>query len=245
MKKTLLALLSVIILLGTVNAAGAKVKATSPETAQAIKYYKAKNYVQTYVACTNIIKKDPSNALAQYYLAMSSVQLGRRDEAINAYDAVIVLSENSVLGSYAKKGKRCIEFPSQCHESDTSSTESWEDKFIKGSYGSGFSKKARGVHEREQIENIKREINRYDELPASKFKDYKDYSSQAPSNDEIVAAIRTLQRAGLSDVSGVLTSSDSSRNYDMLNTLFSNNGSTNLNPQLIQSLLTTQMSASF
>jgi len=252
MKKALLVILSIIIMFGTISAASAKVKATSPETAQAIRYYKAKNYVQTYVACQDIIKKDPSNALAQYYLAMSSVQLGRRDEAIAAYDAVISLSENGVLGSYAKKGKRCIETPSLCHEPENVEQESWEDKFIKGSYGSGFSKKARGVHEREQMENIKREINRYDELPASKFKDYKDFSSQAPTNDEIVAAIRTLQRAGLSDiisgksdVAGLLGTSDKSRDYDMLNVLFGNNGGSNLNPQVIQSLLTTQMTASF
>ena len=253
MKKTLLGILSVLIMLASVNVVSAKVKATSPATAQAIKYYKAGNYVQSYLACEEIVKKDQSNALAQYYLAMSSVQLGRKDQAINAYDAVIALSSNGVLGSYAKKGKRCLQTPLLCHEPDENAvSETWEDKFIKGSYGSGFSKKARGVHEKEKIENIKREINRNEELSPDKFKGYKDYSSQAPSNDEIVAAIRTLQRAGLSDVisnrsevSDMLGINDANQSYQMLNMLYGNNNGSNLSPQVIQSLLTTQMTTNF
>ena len=257
MKKTMLRILSVLILMASVNVVYAKVKATSPETAQAIKYYKSGNYSQAYIACTKIVKKDPSNALAQYYLAMSNVQLGNKDDAINAYNNVISLSENTVLGSYAKKGKKCIETPELCHEPDQKPVEeSLEDRFIKGSYGSGFSQKARGVHEREKIENLKREINRYDEMSPDKFKGYKDFSSYAPTNDEIVAAIRTLQRAGISDavfgkgygsdIYGMLGTNNNSGNYEMLNMLYNNKGgNADLNPQVIQSLLSTQMTANF
>ena len=256
MKKTLLGILSILIVAASVNIASAKVKATSPETAQAIKYYKSGNYVQAYLSCTNIVNKDPSNALAQYYLAMSNVQLGRKAEAIDAYDTVINLSEGTVLGSYAKKGKRCIEDPSMCHApSEEEQQETPEDKFIKSKYGSGFSKRARGVHEKESIEDIRREINRNDEIAPDKFRNYKDFSSYAaPSNDEIVAAIRVLQRAGMtdmisggysSDVSGMLGAASSDRNYEVLKMLYGNNSSTGLNPQLIQSLLSTQMTSSF
>lgn len=257
MKKTILRILSVLILMASVNVAYAKVKATSPETAQAIKYYKSGNYTQAYLSCTNIVKKDPSNALAQYYLAMSNVQLGNKDEAIAAYNTVISLSENGILGSYARKGKRCIEEPSMCHAPEKPVVElSPEEKFIKGKYGSGFSQKARGVHEKEKIENLKREINRYDELAPDKFRGYKDFSSYEPTNDEIVAAIRTLQRAGISDavlgnnknsdLYGILGTNYSGRNYEMLNMLYnSKGGTTELNPQVIQSLLSTQMTTNF
>ena len=254
MKKTMLRILSVLILMASVNVAYAKVKATSPETAQAIKYYKAGNYTQSYITCTEIIKKDPANALAQYYLAMSNVQLGNKEEAINAYNNVISLSEKSILSSYAKKGKRCIETPSMCHEPEKPLIEETpEDKFIKGIYGSGFSQKARGIHEREKIENLKREINRNEELSPDKFRGYKDFSSYAPTNDEIVAALRTLQRAGLSDAAfgnnsdiyGILGADNSGRNYEMLNMLYNKGGATELSPQVIQALLSTQMTASF
>ena len=103
MKKTVIRVLSVLILLASVNVVYAKVKATSPATAQAIKFYKAGNYVQSYIKCTAIVEKDPSDALAYYYLAMSNAQLGKKDEAIRAYDNAIYLSPNGVLGSYAKK----------------------------------------------------------------------------------------------------------------------------------------------
>lgn len=257
MKKTMLRILCVLLLMASVNVVYAKVKATTPETAQAIKYYKAGNYTQTYILCSKIVKDDPSNALAQYYLAMSNVQLGRKDDAINAYNNVIILSENGVLGSYAKKGKRCIEEPSLCHEPVKKEVEeSPEDRFIKGSFGSGFSEKARGVHEKEKMENLRREINRNEELAPDKFRGYKDFSSYAPTNDEIVAAIRTLQRAGLSDavlgngyasdVSSLLGTGNSGKNYDIMNMLYSKNGgAVDLNPQIIQSLLSTQMSANF
>ena len=242
MKKTFLTILSAIVLLTSVNIVSAKVKTTDAQTAQAIKYYKSGNYVQTSVACDKIIKNHPDNSLAHYYLAMSYVQLGKKDEAIAEYEKVLELSQNTVLGSYAKKGKICIEEPDRCNAPEPSKVdETWEDKFIKSNYG--FSQKARGVHEREKIENLKREINRNDEMSPSKFRGYKDYSSYSPTNDEIVAALRTLQKAGLSDVIAVNGgSSDSSR--EMLNLLYGSN-SANLNPQVIQSLLTTQMSTNF
>ena len=249
MKKIVLRILSVMILVTSVNAVYAKVKATNPATAQAIKYYKAGNYTQAYMACDEIVQKDPSNALAQYYLAMSYVQLGRKSDAISAYDRVIYLSQNGVLGSYAKKGKKCLETPSQCKEplekpGDENDTP--EDKFIKGAFGSGFSHKARGIHEKEKIENIKREINRYDELAPDKFKEYKDFSTQAPTNDEIVAAIRTLQRAGIAESIGIGAYSPYNNNLEMLNLVYGNNAKNlNLSPQVIQSLLSTQMSTGF
>ena len=254
MKKMILGLLSVLVLAASVNVAYAKVKVTSPETAQAIKYYKSGDYTQAYLKCTEIVKNDPSNALATYYLAMTFVQLGKKDEAINAYEKVIDLSQNSVLGSYATKGKRCIETPEDCHAPEIKADESPEDRFIKGAFGSGFSEKAREVHEIEKIKSIQREINNNDELTPDKFRGYKDFSSYAPTNDEIVAAIRTLQRAGIadsfigngSDVYGILGSGEQNRNYDVMNMLYAAGGkNTDLNPQIIRSLMSAQMSANF
>jgi len=257
MRKTLLGLLSILIFVTSVNVANAKVKATSPETAQVIKYYKEGNYVQSLLSSQKIVDKDPSNALAVYYYAMSNVQLGHEKEAIAAYDSVISMSGRSILGAYARKGKKCLVDPSKCHEPiDVLEEDTWEDRFIKGKYGSGLSKSAREVHEREKMEHLKREINKNENIAPATFKEYKDYSSYAPTNDEIVEAIRTLQRAGLSDtvygsnygsdVYNMLGAGNINRNYEMLNMLYSDrNGVSNMNPQLIQSLLSTQMSANF
>ena len=180
----------------------AKTAVTNPATTEAIKLYKSGNYTNAYMALNAIVKKDQTNALAYYYLAMTEVQLGKIDDAVKNYETVIKMSPNGVLGSYAKKGKKCVETPEKCHEPEVvQNNDTEEDKFIK-SYKATFSKEARGVYEQQKINNLRREINRQEELTPQRFKEYKDFSSEVPTNDEIVTALRTLQRAGLSDVMG-------------------------------------------
>ena len=259
MKKPILILLSVLILGTMATVVNAKPATTSPATAAGIKLYKAGNYTESYTTFSEIVKKDPSNALAYYYLGMSSVQLGKKSEAIENYNRAVELSPNGVLGSYAKKGIRCAEDPYTCHEApkeEGENVDTAEDKFIRGHFGSGLSDQARGVYEKQKIDNIKREMNRNNEIPAQRFKEYKDFSSQGPSNEEIVSAIKTLQAAGLtnvlggqnySDISYMMGTQNNTNGYEMLNMLFGNNSGSNanINPQVIQSLLTTQMTAGF
>lgn len=247
MKKSVLALLTVMVFAATISVASAKTAVTSSETARAIRFYKAGNYTEAYVSFKEIVKKDPSNGLAYYYLGMSSTQLGRREEALENYDKAIALSPNGILGKYAKTGKRCIELPTKCRVDDDSDW-SEEDKFIKGR--TKYTNEARSVHEKEKLENLKREINRNQDISPRDFREYKDFSSQAPTNDEIVNAIRTLQRAGIStnnDVYGIIGSHNGNSEYDILNALFAKGDSSaqNLSPQLIKSLLSTQMTSSF
>ena len=52
----------------------------------------------------------------------------------------------------------------------------------------------------QKVENLMREMNRKDNITPQKFKEYKDFSNAAPSNDEIVAALRVLQRAGFGNI---------------------------------------------
>lgn len=245
MKKSILVLLSILVCAATINIASAK-STSNPSLASAIRMYKAGNYAQSYNLLTNIVSKDPSNAVAYYYLAMNLAQIGKKDEAIANYEKVLTLSTNGQLTRYAKKGKTCLEDPEKCNE--PTDDESDMDKFIRRSYGSGFSKEARSEYEKQKIENLMREMNRKDDIPAQKFRDYKDFSSEVPTNDEIVTALRTLQRAGLSNM--VLNNSYSelsalsgrnNNEYDMINMLIGGRNNS-LSPQVIQSLITNQMS---
>ena len=98
------------------------------------------------------------------------------------------------------------------------------------------------------IDNMKREINRNKDIAPQKFKDYKDFSSQAPTNDEIVNALRVLQRAGLTNIGNnselsLLTGSRSEN--DILLNMLTGQGTSTMSPQVIQSLLTNQMSIGF
>ena len=250
MKKHILVILSVLICTMSMAVVDAK-STTSPALASAIKMYKTKNYSGCYIALNDIVKKDPSNALAYYYLAMSSAQIGKKDEAIDNYTKVMSLSPNGVLGKYAAKGKVCLENPDKCHEPEEAADP--DDAFIRGGFGSGFSEKVRSDYEKQKIENLMREMNRGKDVQPQNFKDYKDFSSQAPTNDEIVAVLRVLQRAGLSDLVrgnnvtdlSLLTGNQGYNNENAVLNMLTGNGSSSLNPQVIQSLLTNQMSIGF
>ena len=253
MKKYLLLLLSVLICTSSINFASAK-STSNPALASAIRLYKAGNYSQCYTALNSIIKKDPSNAVAYYYLAMTSAQIGKKDDAIQNYEKVITLSPDGQLGRYAQKGKTCLEDPEKCHENDSQVTSL--DEFIQQGFGSGFSNEARSEYEKQKIQNMMREMNRGEDITPQKFKEYKDFSSMnsngTPSNDEIVNALRVLQRAGFTDLINngynsdisLLSGNQNNQNNAMLNMLLGRDSS-NLSPQVIQSLLTNQMTAGF
>jgi len=255
MKKSLIAILTILFMFSAINIANAKVTTSNSSLASAIKMYKAKNYSQAYLTLKNVVKKDPSNSVAYYYLAMTSAQVGNKEEAIENYEKVLSLSPSGQLQYYATKGKTCLEEPDKC--SEPASEESEFDRFVRGKFGSGFSDKARGTYEKQKIENLMREMNRKENITPNKFKEYKDFSSQAePTNEEIVAALKTLQKAGFGDlVNGggynsdlsILTgySNNSNNEYEILNLLLGKGQNSNIDPRLIQSLLTNQMSSSF
>ena len=245
MKRKLLTLLSIAVLTASTGMSYAKTTNNS-ELVTAIKLYKAQDYTSSYSKLQTSIKKDPSNPLAYYYLAMVYSQLGNAEEAKKNYEKTVTLTnENSKLHDYALKGRICLESEEACKEFKDKQASSLEN------LTKGFSKKVHGEYEKLKIENLMREMNRSDDIPASDFREYRDFSSMnnqaAPSNDEIVAAIRTLQNAGLmnsvtngySDLS-LLTGLESQQNnwYGAYN-----NGQ--LSPQVIQAMLSNNMSFGF
>ena len=242
MKKKILGLLSILVLVSTIGTAYARTTSNSG-LAEAIKLYKDGNYSQCYMQLESVLKNDPANAIAYYYMAMTSAQIGKKEEAISNYNRTLSLtSDNNNLSRYAKKGIRCLETPDKCEES---LFENIEDEFIQSKQAGKFSEEVRSGFERLKLENLMREMNREDSVDAQKFKEFKDFSS-VPTNDEIVAALRTLQQAGLNNVVNnnyadlsVLTG------MPQQNTMLNMFGSSSMNPQLIQALLTNNMTQGF
>lgn len=229
MRKKFLILLSVLILSSTLTMA--KPVVTS-DLAGAIKLYKAGNYTACYDKLNAIVKKDPSNALAYYYLAITSAQVGKREEAIENYEkALSIAPSDSNIGRYAQRGKTCLESPDKCEEL---SKKNEVEQLLRTR--KTFSEEVRADYEKLKLENMMRELNRSDDIEPQKFKEYKDFSSMEPTNDEIVAALRTLQRAGFNNIMN--------NNYSDLS-MFNMMGNQSMNPQLIQTLLTNNMSLGF
>ena len=243
MKKKLLTAICILLFAAAMTSAGAKPTINSDLT-DAIKLYKEKNYSECYIKLDKYVKSDTTNALAYYYLAMSSAQLGREEEAAMNYDRAIVLTENNTrLHKYAEKGKKCLEFPDRCQEPivEKAVYDSVDEEFILKKSATGLSDEVRSEYEQLKIENLMRDINRYDEIDPQKFKDYRDFSKkgEVPTDAEIVAALRVLQRAGLSgnpygDIS-MLTGNKKDM-FDLMGT------SAMMNPQFIQAMLTNNMS---
>ncbi|MBQ2872142.1 tetratricopeptide repeat protein [bacterium] len=185
MKKYLLLLLLTLVFVGVPSYAAQN---TSSALNDAVKKYKAKNYVGCIQDTLDITKKDPSNAVAYYYLAISYANIGKKDEAISAYEKVVSLSTNNTLSDYAERGQLCLENTEACKKKLPENFDKELDNFIKGTQG--ISNEVKQHLKDVMIEQRKYEIN----------KEVDELSSAMPSNDEIAEAVKTLAKVGVNPV---------------------------------------------
>ena len=96
-----------------------------------------------------------------------------------------------------------------------------------------------------------RKMNRFEDIDKNTFDQYHDFSTMnntgTPSNDDIVAALRTLQKAGLGSLTGANYSGLSMMNNPQNNqdAFLNMMGNSSISPQLIQTMLTNNMSLGF
>lgn len=189
----------------------------------AINKYKAGNYTGCIQDLEVYTRNDRSNALAYYYLAIANVQAGRKTNAIQAYDRVLALRPNDTLLDYATKGKVCLEDPDLCYKNNIVKEEDTElDRFIKDKTQFVY-KGAQQETTRKNLDSLKNRINSDEEINRFEFQEYErssknteDLTNKAkvateapkkervnnkmPSNDEVVAAIKVLNQAGLGSI---------------------------------------------
>lgn len=243
MRRLLIVLISALIL----NSGMCNVFADSTLNS-AIRMYKTGNYAQAYTTLSTVVEKDPSNALAYYYLAMASAQIGKKNEAIENYSKVITLSDNGHLTRYAMKGMTCLESPDLCNKDLPD--ESDLDRFIRRQYWNGFSEQVMGDYDKQRIEELRRMMNRGNDIPSSKFREFKDFSANIPSEKEVADALDVLERAGISNVYGNIYSPElaflkyNNNETDYVNSMLMD-GNTGINQQTIQALFDNQMSLGF
>ncbi len=175
--------------------------------------YKAGNYTGCLQELFSLVKKDPSNALAYYYMAMAYTHINLKDEAVAAYERVIALNPNEYLVDYATKGRDCLTDGPACKTEQAVEEEMSDlDKFINAPYGNGLSPELNEEVKQKQLVNIKETINQKEELEhkdIQKIKDFdkknSDSKSEAVTGDkiaqvsdeEVLKAIKTLKDAGL------------------------------------------------
>ena len=157
-----------------------------PDIKDVVLKYKAQNYVGSLQDALDITKNDPANALAHYYSAISYVQIGDRDKALESYKKVISLASSDTLREYAERGELCLTSPSECEHKSAQNeiTDKVLHKFINSTQH--FSKEVTDKLDEIELEMLKHNINKDADL-----------KSEMPSNDEIAQAVKTLARAGV------------------------------------------------
>ncbi len=124
MKKVLTVVLCLLVFSGVAIA-----KSIKGQLKQGVYKYKNGNYIGCMQTMVNIIKQDPANTLAHYYLAISYVQIGQKEKAIDEYNKVITINPSSQLATYALAGIKYL----QSLPTNTSSIENEKTEFIANS----------------------------------------------------------------------------------------------------------------
>jgi len=105
MQKLIISILCIFIITGSASAKGiSKFKL-------GVQQYKSGNYIGCSETMKDVVNADPGNAVAHYYLAISYVQIGNKNEAIKEYNNVISLNPKSGLINYAKQGLNYLGAP--------------------------------------------------------------------------------------------------------------------------------------
>lgn len=273
-----------------------------------ISKYKRGNYTGCLQELFSLTKKQPSNAAAYYYMGLAYTRIGDTENATKAYDKAISINANPTVTSFAKRGKDCITGGSLCHPQTAVKKDvvpqSDLDKFINAPYGNGLSPEVNKQIQEQNLKRFQQEMNNSGgKVNNSQLEQIKDFDnkgsmtgtgdriaytentsaqSNQPSKEEILQAIDTLKKAGLTlNVSPEVTNSQTdfakastdpdvlakNAEYEQLNMLMGNNNGNNnnsnmmsmlpylmnkdgsanrnINPQLIQTMLTSSMMNSF
>ena len=178
----------------------------------AINKYKVGNYSGSLQELISLTKKDPFNPVVYYYMGMAYTQVGNKQQAINAYEAVINMNASQTLTEYSIKGRDCLIGGPTCHPvSDTVSVEDDLDRFINAPYGNGFSDELNKQMKDKQLQDIKKRIevkNKLEDSDIKKMRDFdRKYKGEAPeteqvaksevSGEDVLSAIETLKKAGV------------------------------------------------
>ncbi|HSA07181.1 MAG TPA: hypothetical protein P5556_08365 [Candidatus Gastranaerophilales bacterium] len=177
-----------------------------------INYYKDGNFLETLQVMQDVIKQEPSNAIAYYYMGMAYVQIGDKQSAEEAYNTVMFLEPDSQLAIYAEMGKKKLAVdPTAVNNTEAGS----ENKLLNNYKSNGNSDDVDGSIKQRKLQNLIDRVNNNDKLDPSEFKEFKDFSpdkslNAKPSAEEIAKAYETLSKAGVNPYSGMM-------NPDMMN----------------------------
>lgn len=237
--------------------------ASTDDIATGIEHYKNGKYEDCITTMKSVVKNDPTIGIGYYYLGLAYSKTGKKLLAIQNYNKVINLNSDKTLTELAKQGKNLVG-----GKNVTAIETQLED--IEEEYNPIFN---------DSSTSAKTDTPKELEAGTTKVIKASDYANKTthqqnnnaqPTNDEIVNAIRTLQKAGLlqNGVSGLtgnvtpnqmpvdsrtqqmqsilmMMNNNNGNNNGMMNMMpYMNNGG-KIDPQLMQMMLMNQMMPNF
>lgn len=153
----------------------------------AIDLYKKGDYKNCIVKANETVKADPTSALGYYYLALSYSKLNNKEQALKNYNKVISLGSDKTLVSYAKSARNKLQ-----EKEKTKQITGVGDMLIDTD-----EIKKKELTGEARIEENKTTVKEITPVAQKQEKKQDKKTDGQPTNDEIVEAIRVLQRAGL------------------------------------------------
>jgi len=189
--KKLVVLIAALMIAGMCSCYAVQKVKVSPQVYSGISLYKQQNYTGAAQLFKEAAAKNPKDILAQYYLAISYVQLGMRAEASAAFGEVI--ANDTEGGGLAKISQQALDCYSDSNKCASAKDETSE--FIKS--GEFMYKDVKSKIQEQQLKSIMNTINRGEkDVDFSNYKLINDASSEMPTNEEIANAVKVLSKVG-------------------------------------------------
>lgn len=247
-------------------------RAAASDIVKGIEFYKTGNFDKCITSMKSVVSNDPTDVMAYYYLALAYTKTGNHNSAIQNYDKVIHLNSDKNMTKLAKQGKSCL---INKKITDTKPVVKDEDEDYNPILNDGvaceeevFAGRQTEIKDKNtgKTDISKKQSNNMNEsYPKNSYNPQKE-----PTNDDIVNAIRVLQKAGLlqNGVMGLNTNPNTNNNMQMDSRtqqmqsmlMMMNNGNNNNNmmqmmpymnngtkvdPQMMQMMLMQQMMPNF
>ncbi len=224
--KKLFALVLLLFLGSFTTAHAVKTYSVSPKVVSGIQKYKAQNYVGAYNDFTEAVKENAKDSLAQYYLGNTLCKLGKKEPAVQAYNAVETIGDNHALTIYARNALSCLEGSTDCDDLAVFGAPKDMNDFIRS--GDFISTEAKTEVQKKSIEQVRQMINgQAPNIEYDKFHYLNDASDVMPSDKEIADAVKTLAKVGFNPANIV------PQNYAMM----AGYGNNNLDYELLPLLM--------
>ena len=249
--KKILSTLILILILGTIPSFATDKIRITPDVYKGINKYKQGDYA----GCIQEMQKAEASmkdaSIPYYYMGNAYIQLGRVEDAKEAYGKVVELNTNSGLVALSKNAVEYLGGPEEYAKKDDIGT---------------FIKSRKFLHEEvikqledKEIENAVQEINnktnKEDRIDFGKYRYLNDAKGQMPTDEEIANAVKTLAKIGYNPYGGI----NYGANYQMMNQIGlgnpndlssilpylmaqsnQNGTNNNMNNQLIKSMIMSQ-----